>query len=49
MEADAKATVLGLLTIGISLFTLYYGEYQLIIISIYLGVLVLYFLFVYSE
>jgi len=49
MEADIKATVLALLTIGISLFTLYYRKYQLIIIGVYFGVLIIYFLFVYLN
>jgi len=49
MEADVKATILGLVSIAISLIAIYFEEYRIIIISIYAIFLVGYFLFTYLS
>ena len=49
MEADVKATILGLVSIIISLFALYFEEHRITIISLYSITLVGYILFTYLS
>ena len=49
MEADVKATILGLVSIAISLFAVHFEEYRIIIISLYSIALVGYILFSYLN
>jgi hypothetical protein len=49
MEADVKATILGLISAGIGLFAIYFEEYRVIIISLYSIILVGYILFTYLS
>ncbi|MFC1682463.1 hypothetical protein ACFL0X_02515 [Nanoarchaeota archaeon] len=49
MEADIKATFIGLISIAISLFAIYFEENRIIILSPYPITLVGYFLFTYLN
>lgn len=49
MEPDTKATILGLISVLISLFALYFEEYRVLIISLYSIILVGYVLFTYLS
>jgi len=49
MEADIKATILGLISIIISLFVLFFEEYRILIISLASITLVSYILFSYLN
>lgn len=49
MESEIKATLLGLTSILISLFALYFEEYRVLIISLYSVTLVGYILFAYLS